>query len=578
MLSKEFLEEYEFNNKSGKMSSEKFVSNNYIDDYNYIKSYTKNLDIPFKQKVYHTVHNIDNIVLCKNYKCNNPVKFKNSTIGYLIYCSNKCVGSDPNIIKQKEEKSLLKFGTKTPAESKKIKEKIIKTNNDRYGGNSPMSSIDIQEKSKTTLLKNWGVDNPNKNETINKKRSESFKENIDSYLENYKKTSLEKYGVEHPWMDKDIHKKSDINSKKIKEKVLYDKVLDKIKTYDNLKLIDIDYNTRNIVIKCSNCNKNFSIHREYLHVRYKENNTICTNCNPMKKHISGQEKKLISFIKSIYKGKILLSDRTLLNGKELDIYLPDEKIAFEYNGLYWHSELHKEKTYHSDKSEMCKINGVQLIHIWEDDWILKRDIIESIILNRLNKTKNKIFGRKCEIREVPLNESKKFLNENHIQGSCSSSIKIGLYHNNELVSLMSFGKPRNSQLDNSYELMRFCNKKNTNVVGSSSKLFKYFIKKYNPNIVISYSDISIFSGEMYEKLGFVNTKKSSINYKWVIGKKREHKSKFRKSNLIKMGYDKNKSEREIMYENLNSFRVWDCGLMKWEYKPISDINMSINDL
>ena len=152
----------------------------------------------------------------------NIVNFKNTTLGYYNYCSNKCIGSDPDIIKIKEDKSFKKFGTKTPAESKLIKEKTSKTNNDRYGGNSPMCSDEIREKSKKTLLENWGVDNPNKSPELIEKRIESFKKS--SYKETYKKTSLDRYGVDHPWMNSNIHEKSVVNTISVKNELIKSKI------------------------------------------------------------------------------------------------------------------------------------------------------------------------------------------------------------------------------------------------------------------------------------------------------------------------------------------------------------------
>jgi len=231
--------------------------------------------------------------------------------------------------------------------------------------------------------------------------------------------------------------------------------------------------------------------------------------------------------------------------------------------LYWHSELNKPKNYHLDKTNMCLSKGVNLYHIWEDDWCLKCDIIKSIIRNKLQRTEHSIYARKCIVGDINSLDSNNFLNDNHLQGSSKSSIKIGLYYNNELVSIMCFSKPRGVDSNDVYELSRFCNKIDYNIVGSSSKLLSFFIKKYKPAKIISYSDKSIFDGVLYEKLGFIEECVNKPNYKWVIGKKRHHKSKFRKSNLVKQGYDINKSETDIMYSDVGAFRIWDCGLIKW---------------
>jgi hypothetical protein len=574
MVSEEYLYEYINNNTSGKMSNEKHVSKNYPDDYEIILNYTKNLDLPFKQKVYHTIKEIDRIVCCKNPGCENLVNFKNSTHGYYDYCSNKCAGSDPNMIKRKEEKSLKKYGTKTPAESKEVKDKIIKTNNELYGGNSPMCSKEILEKSKKTLLKNWGVDNPNKSDEIVKKRVKSFKANIDKWKESYKKTSIEKYGVEHPWQNKEILQKG-VNTSFKKRKNNYIRkiqsklpknytLIDTFKKKDNLRITSI--------IHCHKCDSNFEIDNNLLYDRTIRNRTeLCAVCNPVGKSFSGLEKELVSFIQNNYEGEIILNSRDLINPFEIDIYLPGLNLAFEFNGLYWHSELNKDRNYHYMKTKLCDDKKVQLIHIWEDDWFNKEEIVKSMILNKLNKTHNRIYGRKCEVKEVTDTKLiRKFLDQNHIQGYSNSRYKIGLYYKGDLVSLMTFSKPRKmmgqKMIDNEYELARFCNKLNYTIIGGASKLFKYFIRNYNPDKIISFSDNSYSNGNLYNNLGFEYVEqKVKLNYYWVLDKKRHHRYNFRKQSLVKMGYDINKSEAEIMYEDVGAFRIWGSGNKKWVF-------------
>jgi hypothetical protein len=557
-----------FNNPdpSGRLYKESYLLKNYPEEYNYIIEYcilNKIFDITFKEKVYLCLNNLTESPKCKNPNCNKKTKYKNSTLGYYEYCSNKCISSDPNIKKIKEEKSLEKFGTKSPAQSKEIKEKIIETNQIKYGGNSPMSNKDIQDKSKKTLLENFGVDNPNKSPEIIKKRVESFK--LSNYKETFKETSIKRYGVNHPWMNKEIHTKTIISTKNSKNIKLEKSINIKLEKYTQYELISIDYDKfkRNIVIFCSICNKEFNINREDFHIRFREKTTICTNCNPINSSQSGTEMELYKFIKDNYSGEIITNSKRIIHPNELDIYLPELNLAFEYNGLYWHSESQKGKYYHISKTKKCNEIGIKLIHIWEDDWVYKNEIIKSIVLNNINNINNKIFARKCEISEIESSTIiKEFLNNNHILGQSSSNIKVGLYYDNELVSLMCFLKID----EDSYNLVRFCNKINTIVVGGSSKLFNHFIDKYHPKSIITYSDESMFTGELYKKLGFTFDSYSPINYKWVIGKKREHKSKYRKNRLMISGYDPSKTEDEIMIEDIGSYKIWDCGLKKWILK------------
>ena len=276
------------------------------------------------------------------------------------------------------------------------------------------------------------------------------------------------------------------------------------------------------------------------------------------------ENEVKEFIKSI-NIDIIENSRKIISPLELDIFIPLYNIAIEFDGLYWHSELYKPSNYHLNKTELCEKEGIQLIHIFEDEWLFKKDIVKSRLLNIFGLTKNKIYGRKTIIKEVSPKESKEFLDFNHIQGNVNSSIKLGLYHNNELVSIMTFGKGRIAMGGNSnqYELLRFCNKLNTNVIGGADKLLKHFIKTYEPKEIISYADRRWSQGGLYQKLNFINTHNSQPNYHYIINNKRKYRFGFRKNILVKQGYDSNKTEHQIMLDR-KIYRIYDCGTMVYK--------------
>lgn len=546
---------------SGRMSKQSFLLKNYPDEYDYIITYCvdNNIEVPFKEKVYLAINRV-NIPVCKN--CNNNVKFKNFTIGYLKYCSNKCVSSNIDIKRIKEEKSLLKYGTKTPAESKIIKDKIIKTNQDRYGYNSPMCSLDIQEKSKKTLLDNYGVDNPNKLPELLKKRIESFKKS--NYRESYKKASLEKYGVDHPWKNKEIHNKT-INH-------FYSDYRERI----NSKINKNDFSfikfekeiiTTNLLFNCNKCGNDFKILPFQFYYRVNNKLNICTNCFPISQNASIVQIEMYNFIVENYSGEVLTDYKDAISPYEIDIYLPELNLGFEFNGLWWHSSKFKNENYHFHKKEISKNNNISLYTIWEDDWNIKRDICKSYILNKINKS-NKIMARKCKVIEVDYNTSKSFLNNNHLQGDCKSSIRLGLYYKDELMSLMTFSKLRlpmgGRNKEGVYELTRFCNKIFNSVIGGSSKLLKYFLINYRPIEIETYSDNLISDGNMYQKLGFNYIHTSKPGYWYVVNEKREHRFNWRKQRLKSLGYDMNKTESEIMSE-LGFYKIYNAGNKKWIY-------------
>ena len=234
-------------------------------------------------------------------------------------------------------------------------------------------------------------------------------------------------------------------------------------------------------------------------------------------------------------------------------------IGFEFNGLYWHSDKFKESVYHLNKTNYFKDKGIRIIHIWEDDWVYKNPIIKSQILNILKKNE-KIFARKCFVIEVDVKTTGKFLDDNHIQGKSNSVKKLGLYYNDELVSLMTFDnfEGRKKMEEGGWNLSRFCNKLNTNVIGGASKLLNYFIKTYNPSRIVSYADKDWSIGALYQTLGFENVGGNGPDYKYIVGGKRVHKSRYKKSKL-------NTELTESKQMELNGInKIFDCGKIKFE--------------
>ena len=253
----------------------------------------------------------------------------------------------------------------------------------------------------------------------------------------------------------------------------------------------------------------------------------------------------------------------ILNGKEIDIYIPEKKIGIEFNGNYWHSEKYLSKNYHQMKSLLAEEKGIFLYHIFEYEWQTKQDKIINQLNNLLSLNDTKIYARKCIIKEVNNQEKKQFLESNHLQGNDCSSIKLGLYYQDTLVSLMTFCKPRfNKKYE--WELSRFCCKANTSVIGGASKLFKYFINEYKPKNIISYSDIAKTKGNLYSILGFKLKHIAEPNYVWIKGNEILTRYQCQKYKLIKQGY-KGASETDIMHQRGYN-RLYDAGNKVWIWK------------
>jgi len=297
----------------------------------------------------------------------------------------------------------------------------------------------------------------------------------------------------------------------------------------------------------------------------------CSKCGKSKK-FSNKEKSLSKFIKKVYNKRIIENDRTILDGKEIDIYLPDLKIGIEYCGLYWHSDKRVGKNYHLDKLKLCHKKGIRLIQIFEDEWDYKNKILKSKIKHilGLNSSKESIYARKCTIKEIDSTIKNEFLDKYHIQGKDMSNIKLGLFYNEKLVSVMTFKIPRNKK-ENTYELSRFTTKRKYNVVGGFSKLLSYFKKNYEFSSIITYADLrySSFEGNLYEVNGFRLSHQSKPTYTYfqknysIKDRIRIHKTNFRKSKIKEIFpeiYDEKLTEFEMM-DKSSYYRIYDCGTL-----------------
>ena len=277
------------------------------------------------------------------------------------------------------------------------------------------------------------------------------------------------------------------------------------------------------------------------------NKHLCGHgCPYCANNVSRQENDITNFIKTKLNIDVINNNRKLLsNGKELDIFLPSKNIAIEFNGLLWHSEkFDKGKYYHLDKTIACNNKDIRLIHIFEDEWQFKNEIVKSMLMEILNCSPNIIQAANCEIKEISVKEFKNFIETNCIKNIQFSSIRYGLFDKNELVSIIALKK---SNYFGNYELLAYCNKLYTNVIGGENKLFNHFIDKVNPQIILTKVDRRWSNGGELEKLGFSFVRYDEPNYSYVYGKHRINKNKIK--NL----------KRSDLY------RIYDCGSLcyKW---------------
>jgi hypothetical protein len=287
----------------------------------------------------------------------------------------------------------------------------------------------------------------------------------------------------------------------------------------------------------------------------------CPSCANL---VSTPEIEIGDFIKSLG-FDIVTNSRTLLgNGKELDIFIPGKNLAIEFNGLWWHGEIHKPKRYHLDKLEAATKAGIRLISIFEDEWISKKEIVKTRLSHILGVSSKTLYARKLDVNYLRSQEASPFFQTTHIQGPTQSSIYIGLYDNAELVACMSFGKSRFEKREGLVELLRFSSI--GSVVGGFSRLLKRFLLD-NPNIVsvVSYSDKRWSLGEVYSKNGFSKVGSSEPGYFWCKKHTRYGRQSFQKHKLpgALEVFDPAKTEVENCKAN-GYYRIFDCGMDKWE--------------
>jgi len=582
----------EIKEKSKRTCLEKYGVENAFQNKEIQKKYKNTL-----LKKYGVEHNSQTKSYKKKYKDTLKIKYNVENISQVKEFQDK-----------KKKTSLENYGVDNPMKSEVVKEKFKQTCKEKYGVENVSQVKEFKEKSKRTCLEKYGVEYANQNDIIKEKIKKTSYINNGGYSfhspairEKIEKTNLEifgnknpmktekgkklfvdsfrnKYGVDNPSQVQEIREKIEntnlekygtkyfSQSNEFKFKMLetsYNRLLNS----DRLKGLVIplfnlkEYNgICNYYIKypfiCIKCTTNFKDHLMNGHI------PRCPTCYPKLNGTSVGEQEVLTFVKQYY-SNVESGNREILDGKEIDIYIPEIKLGIEYNGLYWHSErMGVNKNYHQDKHLLAKSKGVHLIQIFEDEWLNKRDIVKSILLNKMGKSPNKVFARKCQIQKVDNKIAKQFLFDNHLQGGIQCT-HIGIYFENALISMISMGKSRfNKKYD--YEILRFCNKINTSVIGGLSKLLSHF-KKLNPgSSIITYADARYGEGTGYLNSGFKYKELTNPNYFYLKNNGRENRMKYQKHKLKDLleSFDSTLTEWQNM--QLNGFdRIWDCGNYKY---------------
>ena len=308
-----------------------------------------------------------------------------------------------------------------------------------------------------------------------------------------------------------------------------------------------------VLVKCNCCNHEW----EQLPSNIKTN----TGCPICALKTSKYEQEIFEYLESLNIKNIIRNKIFTHEGlkREIDIYLPDFNFGIDFHGLYWHSEIHKEKNYHLQKLEMFQKLNINIIQIFENEWLTKKEQIKYLLKRKL-KLIPKIGARKCKISEIDTTQAKMFCEKYHLHGYVGGSIRLGLFYCGELTSLIVVG---HSRFDKNYELIRYCVSPNYVVIGGLNKMLSYLFKHNNINDVFSFIDRRYFTGDSYKHAGFSFEGYTPIGY-WYFEKNKPHKlyhrAQFQKHKLkhLLQFYDENQTEHANML-NHNFYRIYDCG-------------------
>ena len=309
--------------------------------------------------------------------------------------------------------------------------------------------------------------------------------------------------------------------------------------------------------RCKNCGKSYlaRIDQRCMTKGY------CEDCRD--RGWSDEEKELASIIKSW--GIEIRENAKIFKGfnRSVDIYIPSKNIAIEYNGLYWHcDEVLKDNNSHYYKYLDCQEMGIQLIYVWEDDFLTKRDVVLKMLKRKLGVSNEpKINARDCTVDYVEYYDIADFVDDNHIQGSCTGSIYQVLRYKGNIVAVAIYQTQPNGYLN----LRRYCT--SGMIRGGFSKLVSHLELNY-PNYlgIETFSDNCISDGSLYRENGFNLVNFLHPDYMYVVNNIRVHKFNYRLKrfetdpNLI---YKKGLSERELAILN-KLHRVYDAGKLKWK--------------
>ena len=459
-------------------------------------------------------------------------------------------------LEKRKKTNLEKYGVESVATLNSSKEKSKQTTLEKYGVEYYLQSIEKKEQSKKTCIEKYGTEYACQNTDV--------KERI-------KQTTLDKYGVENASQSDIIKQKKRntftnniiINKRNAKERY-WNTFVEKLNMKQMKILFDKEYylnNDNGFGFECLRCHKK---------IIYDTSLVQKITCDCLK-YRSKYEDNILDWIISIKsdinieKNKRFGLDNII---RELDLYFTEYNFGIDFHGLYWHSDLMVDKNYHKEKFEHFKKLNIHIIQIFENEWVNKQDIVKGIILSKLNINQTKVYARKTIIKEINNKEYQLFLEQNHIQGYVKSKVKLGMFLDDKLISVLGIGKSRFKKDET--EIIRYCSLLNYQITGGLAKFLAYIKNNYKFENIISYIDLRYFDGSSYLNNGFKLEYISNPNY-YYFAKNYFYKNEFILYNRIQFQKHKLKDKLEIFDENLSEYenmlankylRIFDAGNYK----------------
>lgn len=283
----------------------------------------------------------------------------------------------------------------------------------------------------------------------------------------------------------------------------------------------------------------------------------CPQCS-FETRSSKQEDDIIKWLEEIGVTGITKSNRTILGGCEIDIYIEPFKFGIEYHGVYWHSfdtpETGPQRYKHHFKSTLAERHGVQLFQIYDIEWLKQNDIVKSMIASKLGKT-TRLYARKFKIVELSETEARDFFNTNHLQGHRQTASYYGLSDNNRIFCAISLGVDHGR-----IEIIRFANLLNHTVIGGLSKLIKTAVNRLGIKEIFTFADRRYSQASAYKTVGFTHLGITPPGYKYFKANRLYSRNRFQKHKLAKLldVFDDKLSESQNMFNN-GYRRIWDAG-------------------